>query len=86
MAKPKRARRAASQAVSLASTQVDSNLDAQMPDYVRAELAGLDVQQLFSSVFAYLRDSAHARVLHDDLLGIEKRLLSQVSGDADVSH
>lgn len=83
MAKPNRKQRAARKAIPPVAERVDGILDAQLPDFVRAELAGLDVQRLYADVFDYLRESAHARALYRELMRVEKQMTSRMSVDPD---
>jgi hypothetical protein len=57
----------------------DEALDARLPDFVRAELAGLAGGAKYDDVRAYLRDSAHARALRKRLWKIETRLLDNAA-------
>jgi hypothetical protein len=60
----------------------DEALDARMPDFVRAELAGAAGGAKYDDVRAYLRDSAHARALRKRLWKIETRLLGDSTARA----
>ncbi len=67
------------------TSKTEPELDALIPEYVRAELAGESVQTQFPHVHHYILENQHAQDLYIDLAAIEEALLNNDDTSSSIS-